>query len=295
MLVLCASGRLFRTKVALVSVGANVIHQRLTRRLVTAAARRAHYRSFRDAVSRDAMRRMGLDTSGDAVYADLAFSLPTPHGEPGHSQTVGVGVMDYSGGNDDRRKSGEIRASYVEEMKRFVMWLADNGRPIRLLAGDTKDERVVHEVLAHLRTHRPDLAPSQVIAESAVCLDELMRQLASVGTVVASRYHTVLCALKLAKPTVSVGYAPKFDVLMAEMGLAEFSQSAKSLDVDRLIEQFTELESRSAQLRQTVRERSVVRARLLDQQFAALSAVLFAAAEQAGTADESKPARTGSP
>ena len=35
---------------------------------------------------------------------------------------------------------------------------------------------------------------------------------------------------------------------MAEMGLAEFCQSARSLDVDRLIEQFTELESRSAQL-----------------------------------------------
>ena len=35
---------------------------------------------------------------------------------------------------------------------------------------------------------------------------------------------------------------------MADMGLAEFCQFASSLDVDRLIEQFTELESRSAQL-----------------------------------------------
>ena len=77
-----------------------------------------------------------------------------------------------------------------------------------------------------------------------------MQQLASVDTVVATRYHNVLCALKLAKPTLSIGYAPKFDALMAEMGLAEFCQSARSLDVDRLIKQFTELESRSAQLQQ---------------------------------------------
>ena len=59
MFLLCASGRLFGTKVALVSVGTNVIHQRLTRWLITAAARLAHYRSFRDTISRDAMRQMG--------------------------------------------------------------------------------------------------------------------------------------------------------------------------------------------------------------------------------------------
>jgi len=45
------------------------------------------------------MRAMGVDTSADQVYPDLAFSLPTPAagGKPG---TVGVGVMAYYGGND---------------------------------------------------------------------------------------------------------------------------------------------------------------------------------------------------
>ena len=104
MFLLCTSGRLFGTKVALVSVGANVIHQRVTRRLVTAAARRAFYRSFRDSSARDAMRQMGLDTSGDAVYPDLAFSLPVPAaGEREAAGAVGVGVMEYSGSNDDRQ------------------------------------------------------------------------------------------------------------------------------------------------------------------------------------------------
>src|SRR6266446_3857007 len=56
-----AFGRLFGTKVALVSVGADDIRQPLARRLVTTAARLAYYRSFRDTFSRDAMRRMGLD------------------------------------------------------------------------------------------------------------------------------------------------------------------------------------------------------------------------------------------
>ena len=48
MFVLCAAGRIFGTKVALVSVGANVARERLTRWLFGAAGRLAFYRSYRD-------------------------------------------------------------------------------------------------------------------------------------------------------------------------------------------------------------------------------------------------------
>ncbi len=291
MFLLCASGRLFRTRVALVCVGASVIHQRLTRGLIIAAARLAYYRSYRDTYARDAMRQMGLDTSEDAVYPDLAFSLPTPHGTQGVAGAVGVGIMDYHGGNDDRRHADEIHASYVEKMKAFILWLVDNGRPVRLFATDVHDEPVVREVIADVRALRPGLAPQQAIVESVSSLEELMQRLASVDTVVATRYHNVLCALKLAKPTLSIGYAAKFDALMAEMGLAEFCQSARSLDGDRLVKQFTELESRSVQLQRTLPESNAAKVRLLDHQFATLSAVLFPAAEPARAADRHETAR----
>jgi polysaccharide pyruvyl transferase WcaK-like protein len=106
MFLVSAFGRLFGTKVALVSVGPNDIRQPLARRLVTAAARLAYYRSFRDTFPRDAMRRMGLNTSGDAVYPDLAFALPTPRDVPVVVGMAGVGVMDCHGSNDDRRQAG---------------------------------------------------------------------------------------------------------------------------------------------------------------------------------------------
>jgi polysaccharide pyruvyl transferase WcaK-like protein/SAM-dependent methyltransferase len=283
MFLVCAFGRLFGTKVALVSVGANDIGQRLTRRLITAAAGLAYYRSYRDTFSRDAMRRMGLDTSRDAVYPDLVFALPTPRAAV-VAGAVGVGVMDYHGGNDDRQWADQLHASYVEKMKSLVLWLVDSGRPVRLFTTDVHDKRIMREVIDDLRAHRPELGPSQVIAEPVSSLDELMRQIASVEIVVASRYHNVLCALKLAKPTLSVGYAAKFSALMAEMGLAEFCQSARSLDIDRLIEQFTDLESRSAQLRQTMTERTAANEQLLKHQFATLSSLLFRATEPARTA-----------
>jgi polysaccharide pyruvyl transferase WcaK-like protein len=146
MFLLSATGRLFRTKVALVSVGADVIGQPAMRWLVVTAARLAHYRSYRDTLSREAMRRMGLAAAADPVYPDLAFSLPTPAGDPAVPGAVGVGVMDFHGGNADRDQAAEIRAAYVEKMKRFVLWLADNGRPVRLFTTDSHDEPVMHEV-----------------------------------------------------------------------------------------------------------------------------------------------------
>lgn len=280
MFLVSALGKVFGTKVALVSVGATAIRQPLARRLVVAATRLAYYRSFRDTFSRDAMQRMGLDTSGDAVYPDLAFALPEPRDIPAVPGMVGVGVMAYYGSNDDRRQADQLHASYVEKMKNFVLWLVDNGHSIRLFTTDVHDERVMGEVIAYLRAHRPQLGPSQIVAEPVSSLDELMRQIASVDIVVASRFHNVLCALKMAKPTLSVGYAAKFRVLMEEAGMAEFCQSAHSVDVDRMIEQFKELEGRSPELRQMIMERTAANVRLLDQQFMTMSALLFQSTER---------------
>jgi len=275
LFLLCASGRLCGTRTALVSVGADVIRQRPTRWLITLAARLAHYRSYRDPLSQDAMRSMGVDTSGDEVYPDLAFALPAPAAIPAARGTVGVGVMAYYGGNDDRRLAEEIHTCYVDKMKRFVRWLVDNDRRVQLFTGDQVDQSVVREIISDLRAYRSDLDPSRITAASVSSLADLMQQMSSVDTVVATRYHNVLCALKLAKPTLSIGYATKNDVLMAEMGLADFCQSIGSLDVDLLIEQFTTLESRREQLERTMTEKNLTKVQRLEHQYEVLSARLF--------------------
>jgi polysaccharide pyruvyl transferase WcaK-like protein len=294
MFLLALSGRLFGTKVALVSVGTNTIDRRPTRFLITGAARLAYYRSFRDNVSRDAMRRMGVDTSGDGVYPDVVFSLPTRTGAKPVARSVGIGVMDYSGGNDDRARGDEIRSAYVEKMTRFAVWLLDHGHRVRLFSSDhAADEGIIEAILAGLHVQRPGLEDSWVVAEPVPSLDELLRQTASVEIVVATRYHNVLYALKLAKPTLSLSYAAKCEALMADMGMPEFCQSVGSLDVDRLIVQFTDLVNRSSEVRRVLRERCATRARAVDRQFGDLSSKLFRDAAMPPAAVALTPARRG--
>lgn len=282
MLLLSASGRLFGTKIALISVGADTINQRAHRWISNSAARLAFYRSYRDVHSREAMRLRGLDVTRDRVYPDLVFSIPVPPYAPGDPRTVGVGVMSYHGSNDDRKQAEEIYRSYVRNIKLFVRWLVDDNRKVRLFMGDVAvDDSVLDEIMAGLREQRPDLAPDSVVIERTTSFAELTTAMAPAGIVVATRYHNVICALKLGIPTISLGYAQKNAELMTDVGMSEFCQSAKSIDFDLLMKQLTELESRSPEFRQAIMERNLANARQLEQQFADVSALLFPARKRA--------------
>ncbi|MGP4046000.1 polysaccharide pyruvyl transferase family protein [Streptomyces sp. 2A115] len=277
LFLLCASGRLLRTRVALVGVGADTISDRPTRALVRWSARLATYRSYRDALSRDAMRAMGVDTARDEVYPDLAFALPTPASAnseqalspPGQ---VCVGVMDFHGGNDDRARAEEIHRRYLDGTNRFVRALVEDGRPVRLLTGDECDASVVAAIL--------DAVDSPLVtAAEASSLTDLMKEMAAADTVVATRYHNLICALKVGTPTLALSYAAKSDALMDRMGLAAYCHPAREVDADRLLDQFRALEKRSAELRRTLTERNLAATRQLERQFTSLTAALFPATD----------------
>ncbi|WP_086727473.1 polysaccharide pyruvyl transferase family protein [Streptomyces carpinensis] len=274
LFLLCATGRLFGTRVALVGVGAAAIGNRPTRTLVRWSARLAAYRSYRDTPSRDAMRAMGVDTARDEVYPDVAFALPTPpasapSGPPGR---VCVGVMAFHGGNDDRARAEEIHRRYLDGTTRFVRALVEDGRPVRLLTGDEVDAPVVAAIL--------DAVDSPLVTAAApASLADLMTEMAAADTVVATRYHNLICALKVGTPTLALTYAAKSDALMAQMGLDAFCHPAREVDPDRLLEQFRALEKRSAELRRILTERNLAAVRRLEHQFTALTAALFPATD----------------
>ncbi|MBB1252146.1 polysaccharide pyruvyl transferase family protein [Streptomyces sp. OF3] len=274
LFLLCASGRLLGTRVALVGVGAAPIRSRPTRALLRWSARLAAYRSYRDGLSRDAMRKMGVDTRRDEVYPDLAFALPTPPARTSPSPSpvlrgrVCVGVMDFHGGNDDRARAEEIHRRYLEGITRFVRALVADGREVRLLTGDNVDAPVADAIVTAVDS-------PLVSAAAADSLTDLMKEAAAADAVVATRYHNLVCALRVGTPTLALSYAEKSDALMARMGLDTYRHPARALDADRLLAQFEALEERSAGLRQTLAKRNAEAAHRLEHQFTALTAALF--------------------
>ncbi|MFD5556725.1 polysaccharide pyruvyl transferase family protein, partial [Streptomyces sp. NPDC127068] len=194
---------------------------------------------------------------------------PPPH--PPHAagpRPVCVGVMAFHGGNDDRARAEEIHRRYLDGTIRFVRALVEDGRPVRLLTGDGIDEPVVAAI-------RDAVDSPLVTAAGATSLADLMQETAAADAVVATRYHNLVCALKVGTPTLALSYAAKSEALMARMGLDAYCHPAREVDADRLLAQFRTLEQNAAELRRTLTERNLVATRLLEHQFTALTAALF--------------------
>lgn len=257
----CLAARLRGTRVAFVSVGAGPIKHSLSRWLMKSAAGMAQYRSYRDTVSKEFMESIGFDTRSDPIYPDIAFKLPAPQSphaalEEPQPLAVGVGVMTYFGwrGRGDTEQGAAIYEGYLKKITQFVLWLLDRDHRVRILMGEETDQRAVDDLLRALASERPGYARERVAAEPVHSLHDLMHQIAQTHVVVATRFHNIVCALKLSKPTISIGYAKKNDVLMAEMGVGDFCQHIERLDVDLLFEQFIKLLSDRAVHEQRMRE-----------------------------------------
>ena len=251
-------GRLMGVKIILVSIGAGPIRHPVSRWLMKAAARAAHYRSYRDTISKAFMESIGFDARNDRIYPDIAFRLPAPpstrpHEVEGQPLTIGVGVMAYCGWRNDASRGAQIYSAYLGKMTRFVVWLLDRGHTVRLLMGDQADRRAVDDLVGAVASRRPESTANSIRFAPAQTLHDVMQQLADTDLVVATRYHNVVCALRMAKPTISIGYAVKNDALLAAMGLADYCQSIEQLDVALLETQTTRLISARTALEARIR------------------------------------------
>lgn len=275
MFLLCASGRLAGTPVAMLSVGATPIEQHAIRTLRNTAARLASYRSYRDEISGDVIRHVGTFAKNDPVYTDLVFSFPAPPSPPGDSGTIGVGIMAFFGGTDDRRDGQRLHKHYIDAMMQFTCWLLDNGYRVRLLSGDSAtDDDVIDAFLTDLRARRPDIPKECIVATPVTSLGELLEEISQVGSVVGARYHTIVSGLRLATPTISLGYSRKHDALMADMGVPEFALSARSVTGQELIARFTQLQDRSSDIRRMLETRRQQKQATVERQFADLSRLI---------------------
>jgi polysaccharide pyruvyl transferase WcaK-like protein len=242
----CLSARLCGTDLWFVSIGAGPIHHPVSRRLMKWAAAMAQYRSYRDTISRDFMESIGLDARSDPIYPDLAFKLPgpgssRPQGAGAEALTVAFGVMNYGGWRSDLRHQTDVVDEYIKKVTKFLAWLLDRGYRIRILTGDRFDQPAIDYLIGALSGERRTIPSESLVVEPTPTLYEVMRQIALTDIVVATRFHNVVCALKLGRPTISIGYAHKNDALLADMGLGDFCQHIESLDVDLLIRQFITL------------------------------------------------------
>lgn len=260
-------------KLHFVSVGVEDVDRPLARSFTRAALGLADYRSYRDSLSRDRLLSLGFAAVADAVYPDLAFSLPPMTTEQsemssGERTVVGVGLYSYrncgaAGGDDLTAYEG-----YLDNICTFMEWLLDRDYAVRVVLGDlTYDNKVPVDVRRRLEQRGRFLDVGTYSDSPATSFEDLLTQLAKVKFVVATRFHTVLLALLLAKPALSISYEAKNDALMAGMGFEKYCQAIDKLDLGVLFEQFVDLEKNAAVLVAALRCRAIEFRSQLDEQY----------------------------
>ena len=254
--------KLCRCKLLFVSVGAGPIRHPLARFFVKAALKLADYRSYRDCFSKEYLKSIGFDAEDDAVCPDLAFSLPEcmlpdDQDDDDKRAPVGVGLITHNVQRSPSDDIEQIYREYTKKMARFIGWLVEHNRTVRVLTGDVVyDTRVRNDVRTMLSQSGLSYEKSNIIDEPAGSFEELLSQLATTKVVVASRFHNLLLALMLAKPALAISFHEKDDSLMTAVGLQEFCQDIRNLDVSRLIEQFVRLEEDADRVREEIRRKT---------------------------------------
>ena len=262
----CLAARVRGARVAFLSVGAGPILNPVSRWLFKASAMSAQHRSYRDADSREYMRKLGVDESKSLVLPDLAFLLSAPASlvrAPDAPLTIGVGMMNYRGWRD----SSAVFDSYIDLHARLLDWIAAKGFKTRILIGQTPTDLVAVRALES-RLGRSLMSPEE---EKMNSFHDAMAAAAATDIVVASRYHVQIAALKMRRPLVSLSYGPKNDALLADAGLGAFTQDVHAVDFDKLVGQIERLVAERARFSAIVDARVSAMENKLRETLAALS------------------------
>jgi polysaccharide pyruvyl transferase WcaK-like protein len=251
------AARIAHRPVVMIGVGAGPIVHPFSRRLLRRAARNANWISYRDEQSRAFMNALGFDGRRSIVQPDVVFGLDPPRNQPetkAPTLRIGLGLMAYYGWTDDPDEGQRTFDAYVDSMTAIADRILLDGNHLRILVGEHSDASAVAAVRAALvDRHGPNLG-ERVTAEPIDSFAVLMDQIADVDAVVATRYHNVVAALMMSKPTVSIGYATKNDVLMDAFGLGERCHHIDRFEVDAVLDDLKSVTERADEISAGLRD-----------------------------------------
>jgi polysaccharide pyruvyl transferase WcaK-like protein len=262
-------------KVALVSVGAGPIRGTIGRWCVKFILSLAEYRSYRDTSSVHCLAEAGLAGHDEAVFPDLAFSLPEcmiPHPacEVAGRPVVGLGVMEYPANYGASSGTEAGFQEYLDTLVESTKWLLDRGCNIRLLSGDLADSPARYAFKRLLEERLPGYDRNRILDEPVTSLTDVLAHIASTDLVVATRFHNIVFGFLCGKPVISISFHHKCESLMAMMGMSDYCVEMSGLRADQLIDTIRRLEANAPAVKLSIGERIAGLRQALEQQYAML-------------------------
>ena len=270
--------RLRRAKYLFVSVGAEHVRAARSWSFIKRALSLASYRSYRDESSKSSVRAVGYDSSSDAVYPDLAFSLqakqaPVPAKDDQAHLVVGIGPMAYFHPRSWPERNELRYKTYLKQLAPFVIWLTQTGHRVLFLASQSvHDCWAIHDLRQIMNSENEKISEGMILQPTIHTVDDLMEQLSMTDVVVASRLHGVILPYLLRKPVLALSYSEKINVLMDDLGQSEYCMDINHFEVDCLKGKFLSMVSNRESISRRINQRVNDYQCLLDEQYERLFA-----------------------
>lgn len=246
LLVWIALARLSGARVAIVAVGLDRLRSRVSCAFVLAALRLAHYRSFRDAGTLQALRRLGWHGKA-AVCPDLALGL-----RDSAAPAPGGGMLAVLSPISERAWTapGDARQlAYLERLAAAGAWLHQAGARLRIVCSQHVMDRDAAAQLAALLRAR---GVTEVETLESITVVQFLGHVREARLVVASRLHAAILSLVAGVPVVAVAALRKVRQLMHDAGLADYCVDLRSDPAEALIARIARALEREGELREQV-------------------------------------------
>ncbi len=207
--------RLLLKPVALVGVGVGPIYTRPGRWLIATIARLAQVRTVRDAASLRVLEDLGVGhvlLGADPTYASKVMALHHPPStQPLRTPRVVVSIRPWFGKEAERERRQEGLRDAVAD---GVASLAAAGWETRLISLYwPRDHAEARAIAADPRVASAD------VRDTELDWAELLAEIEAADLVIAMRYHAVIAASLVRRPTIALAYEPKVASLAAELGI----------------------------------------------------------------------------
>ena len=203
----------------------------------------------RDEKSFNELKKIGVVTD---VYltADTAFLLPYEEIPPLFSGTSKGNVLVSVSHQATSRATDE--QSYLDIISKFIKQVIDTYEiSVTLLPNaivpEDDDLRIAQKI--------NDLVANEnckLVDPTGLTAMQIKGVVAQSSVVVASRYHTVIAALSLEKPTISIGWHHKYRGVLGLFGMEEWDMPVDTLELDSLQQKFDELWKQRTALSRTI-------------------------------------------
>ncbi len=266
-----------KAKVAFVSVGAGPIRSPLGKFFAYVALRLSSYRSYRDGTSQSFVETLGV-SAPSTVFPDLVYSLaieaPSSNSVARESQPiVGINPVPFSDNRYWLGASERQYEMYIRKLAEFASWLIESGHQILFFPMQLRLDPPVIADIKSLMTPAEASAPN-VIEKPVLSFEDLLSAICMTEIVVATRFHGIVISYVLNKPVLGIAYQPKSRDVMVQMGQSDYVVDIESFDTDSLKTRFALLKSRSACIKQEIKQRKSMVQRALQSQYDEILSVL---------------------